>query len=309
MELYFLGTGAGLPSRERNVTAIALNLLAECGAYWMFDCGEGTQHQILRSPVKLSKTDKLFVTHLHGDHIFGIPGLLSSRSHQGGESPLTLYGPRGIGDFVRHTMDISGSHINYELRIQEIQDEGVLFEDEQFTVTAARLQHRGECFGYRIAEHDRPGTLLTDKLKAMGIPSGPIYGQIKRGGNVQLPDGRTIQGEDFIGPAIPGRVVTILGDTIPCDASVRLAREADVLVHEATFSATQQELAHAYAHSTAEDAARIAQSANARTLILTHLSARYQHEDLNHLLSEAQRLHPDVYLAEDFWSFSVERGS
>ncbi|TCZ81042.1 ribonuclease Z [Paenibacillus albiflavus] len=305
MELQFLGTGAGVPSKERNVTSIALNLLDELGVYWLFDCGESTQHQILRTPVKLSKTNKIFITHLHGDHIYGLPGLLSSRSYQGGVTPLTVYGPAGIAVFIRQALAISGSHLNYDLCIEEITSEGILVEEQGFVVEARRLEHRGECFGYRITEPDQTGTLLVDKLQHEGIKPGPIYSQIKQGGAVELPDGRTIQGEDYVGKSIPGRVVAIMGDTKPCQAAIELARDAHVLVHEATFASSHHEHANDFGHSTSAQAAQIAETANVRTLIVTHISSRYQGEDVDVLLSEAQAIHKDTYAAADFWTFRL----
>jgi len=307
MQLYFLGTGAGMPSKQRNVTAIALNLLDERGTYWMFDCGEATQHQALHSPVKPGKLEKLFITHLHGDHLFGLPGLLSSRSYLGGDTPLTVYGPKGVRRFIETALAVSESHLGYPLSIVEIAEEGLLFEDEQFTVEAARLAHRIECFGYRVAEKPQPGPLLLDKLRAQGVPAGPLYGRLKSGATVRLDDGRVLHGADFVGAPIPGRVVTVLGDTRYCAGAVRLARAADVLVHEATFGMDKQELAVAFDHATSADAARTAQQAGAGALILTHISSRYQADDVDRLLEEARALHPDSHLAHDFWSYEIAR--
>jgi ribonuclease Z len=296
-----------MPSKRRNVSSVVLNLLAERGSYWMFDCGEGTQHQVLHSPVKIGKLEKLFVTHLHGDHIYGIPGALSSRSYQGGDTPLTIYGPKGIHSFVRNTLDVSSTHLAYPLQVVEIEEEGVVFADETFEVTARKLEHRVESWGYRIVERDLPGKLQADKLKKYGIPSGPLYGKLKSGGSVTLADGTVVHGADVIGPPIPGRTVVILGDTKYCDGARELARDADVLVHEATFAQNLQELALDYDHSTSVDAARIANEANVGTLILTHISSRYQEESADILLQEAQELHPDTHLAQDFWSYCIPR--
>jgi ribonuclease Z len=307
VKLYFLGTGAGMPSKQRNVTSIALDLLSERGVYWLFDCGEGTQQQILNSPVKLSKTEKLFVSHLHGDHIYGIPGLLASRSYQGGDAPLTVYGPIGIRSFIEHALDLSEAHLTYSLHIVEIDNEGVLFEDEGFQVEAARLQHRIESFGYRIVERDQPGKLKHAELSALGVASGPIYGKLKLGETVKLEDGRVLHGADFVGTPCIGRKVTILGDTKYCSNAVYLAKEADVLVHEATFAKERQELADAYDHATTIDAARTAQEAGSKVLIMTHISSRYQGEDEEALLREAQSVHPNSYLAKDFWSFEIPK--
>lgn len=296
-----------MPSKQRNVTSVALNLLAERGVYWLFDCGEGTQQQILNSPVKLGRSEKLFITHLHGDHIYGIPGLLTSRSYQGGDTPFTVYGPRGIRSFIENSLAVSDAHLGYSISIVEIEVEGILFNDNGFQVEAVRLEHRVECFGYRIVEEDQPGKLLTDKLEALGIKSGPVYGELKRGKTVQLEDGRIIDGADYVGPSIPGRKVVILGDTKYCKGAVYLAQDADVLVHEATFAMDRQELAAAYDHATSVDAARTAQEAGAKVLIMTHISSRYPNEEADQLLHEAKRIHERSYMARDFWGYEVER--
>lgn len=305
MELVFLGTGAGTPSRQRNVTAIALDLLAENGAYWLFDCGEGTQQQILRSSVKLSKMDKLFVTHMHGDHIFGIPGLLSTRANQGGITPFTVFGPPGIQSYIETSLSCSQSRLTYPLEIIEIND-GFIYEDHLFTVEVLHVEHRIECFGYRIVERNRPGKLEVKKLKALKIASGPVFGQLKQGKTVIVTDGTVLNGLDFIGPEIVGRKIAIIGDTRRCDSAVKLAQDVDVLVHEATFALASQALADQYYHSTTVDAANIALEAGVKSLILTHFSSRYQEANLADLLSEAQAIFNSVYLAADFFSFKLE---
>lgn len=307
MELYFLGTGAGMPSKRRNVTSLVLDLSAERGTVWMFDCGEGTQHQILSSPVKLSKLEKVFITHLHGDHIYGLPGMLSSRSYQGGDTPLTLYGPKGIRAFIETAFRISESYLTYPIEYVEFESNDQLFEDEQFIITTAKLDHRIDSFGFRIVEKEEKGTLLTDKLRELGVTPGPVYGQIKQGGPVTLPNGSVINGEDFVGPSIPGRIVTVLGDTKPCEGSLELAKEATVLIHEATFIHNLQEMADKYNHSTSVEAATIAKQAGAKSLILTHISSRYGEEEAVQLLDEAKEVFPDTYMAHDFWSFDIPR--
>ncbi|MDQ0157453.1 ribonuclease Z [Robertmurraya andreesenii] len=299
MELFFLGTGAGIPAKMRNVTAMALKLLEERGSVWLFDCGEATQHQILHTSLKPRRVEKIFITHLHGDHIYGLPGFLSSRSFQGGESKVTIYGPKGIKEYVETSLSVSQTYLKYPLQIIEV-DDGIVFEDEQFLVEAKLLEHGISSYGYRVVEKDRPGVLLVDKLKETGIQPGPIFKRIKSGERVTLEDGTVLDGKDFTGPDIKGRVVTILGDTRSCEASRQLAQDADLLVHEATFSQGEEKLAHEYFHSTTVQAATIAKEANVRKLCLTHISSRYDREASKILLNEARKVFATTEMAEDF---------
>lgn len=308
MELYFLGTVAGTPSRERNVTAMALRLLEERGRFWLFDCGEGTQHQILKSPLRLSKLEHVFITHLHGDHLYGLPGLLTSRSYQDGDAPLTVYGPPGIKGYIETVLEVSQAHLDYDLTIHEIE-EGLVFEDEQFRVETRLLEHRIDSYGYRILEKDRAGRLMHEKLMEMGIPPGPAYASIKKGINVELADGRILEAKDFLNEPQRGRIVTILGDTRICDGSRELSKNADLLVHEATFEHELIDKAYKYYHSTAVQAAQLAVDCQVNELIMTHFSSRYQGEDIHQLLDEALRIHPRVFAAADFSYFPVHRKS
>lgn len=304
MEVLFLGTGAGVPAKLRNVTSIALKLLEERGAVWLFDCGEATQHQILHTSIRPRRIEKIFITHLHGDHIYGLPGLLSSRSFQGGETEVTVYGPKGIESFIRTCLSVSETFLKYPLNVVEIE-EGVIFEDEQFLVEARLLEHGIPSYGYRVIEKDRPGTLLVERLKEAGISPGPIYKKIKNGENVVLDNGRIIDAKMFVGSPIKGRIVTILGDTRFCDASFQLALNADVLIHEATFSQGEEQLAYEYFHSTTVQAAKIAKDANVKKLLLTHISSRYHRPDWKTLEKEAKRIFPKVEIAEDFKEISI----
>lgn len=294
-----------MPSMRRNVSALALRMTSHGGRVWLFDCGEATQHQILKTPVKLSKLDKLFVTHLHGDHIFGLPGLLGSRAFQGGEAPLTLYGPNGLRQFVQTALAVAETQLPYPLHFVEVAD-GMTFAADPFTVEVARLEHRIDSFGYRLCEHPAPGKLQAARLRADGVPPGPLYRRLKRGETVVLPDGRTIDGRDYVASPVPGRQLAILGDTRYCEAAVQLARNADVLVHEATFARAEAALAAKYYHATALDAARVACDADVGTLILTHISARYEGA-ANELLAEAEQVFPNTYIAHDLWSYELPK--
>jgi len=304
VDFMFLGTGAGVPAKARNVTSIALQLLEERGTVWLFDCGEATQHQILKTAIKPRKIEKIFITHLHGDHIFGLPGLLGSRSFQGGTEKLTIYGPKGIADFVRTSLAVSTTHLKYPLEIIEIE-EGMIFKDEQFTVYALPLDHGIYCVGYRIVEQDRPGSLLVDKLKREGVKPGPIFKALKKGERVQLEDGRLLDGNDYLGEAQKGRIITILGDTRMCENAVRLAVDADYVVHESTFAADEEEMAKAYFHSTTVQAAQVAKTAAAKHLILTHISSRYTANEVEQLRQESAAIFPNTIVAEDFLQVKI----
>lgn len=305
MELQFLGTGAGVPAKHRNVTSIALKLLDERNEVWLFDCGEGTQMQILRTSIRPRKIEKIFITHLHGDHIFGLPGLLSSRSFQGGDTPLEIYGPKGIETFIKTSLAVSQTRLGYALKFIELTEDQPIFEDQQFSVYTKKLDHGIDSFGYRVVEHDHKGELQVDKLKELAIPVGPIYGKLKKGETVTLDDGRTIDGKAFVGPDKKGRIVTILGDTRKTGNSVLLAQDSDVLVHESTFNKNEKKMARNYYHSTTHQAAEIAKEAKTNKLLLTHISARYLGKAALELENEAKEIFPNTLIMKDFETIEV----
>lgn len=306
LKIQFLGTGAGVPSTIRNLSSIALKLLDEINEIWLFDCGEGTQQRILKTSLKPRKVTKIFITHLHGDHIFGLPGFLSSRAFQGGDTPLTIYGPKGIKEYVLTSLRVSQSHLRYPIFFHEFETDGVVFEDKRFTVTAGKLAHAIPSFGYRVQEADYPGELLVSKLKADLVPEGPLYGKIKNGETVILEDGRVIDGKAYIGEASPGRIVTILGDTRFTPKSIELAQNADVLVHESTFDKESQKIARDYFHSTSVDAAKVAKKASAKQLYLTHVSSRYLSKDQKQLEFDAKEVFANSKLANDYDEFEIK---
>lgn len=302
MELLFLGTGAGVPAKHRNVSSIALIMPEYEGETWLFDCGEATQHQILETKVKLSKVTTLFITHLHGDHLFGLPGLLGSRSFQGGESPLTIYGPKGIREYIEVNLRLTQTHLTYPLEVVEIE-EGPVFETKNVTVETRLLSHGLPSYGFRIKEKDKPGALQVEKIKKeLGLTPGPLLKQFKEADQVILEDGRHVNTANFLGPTKKGRTLTILGDTKPCEGERLLSENADVLVHEATFMVEKEEGANAFFHSSTHQAAMCAKIQQVQTLIITHISARYK-DDHEALLEEAKSIFPNTYLAEDFWSY------
>lgn len=294
MKLHFLGTGSGMPTKQRNVSGLALTLPKQT---WLFDCGEATQHQMLHTSVKPRKVSAVFITHLHGDHVFGLPGFLSTRSALAGTEPLTLYGPKGIKKWLELTLHVTGSHLGYPLNIIEYQD-GDSFTQDGHRVHIHKLAHRFPSYGFRVESPTKPGTLLVEKLKAEGIPSGPLYGQIKQVETFEY-EGKTYASKEYVTEPVAGPVIAILGDTIPCANAKRLAENADVLVHEATFMAAEAQLARQYGHSTTMEAAALAETSGVGRLIVTHISARYQGRESEFEAEVAMAFH-NSHVAADF---------
>jgi ribonuclease Z len=283
--------------------------LPQRGEVWLFDCGEGTQHQLLRSDLNISQVTRVFITHMHGDHVYGLMGLLATCGMSGHARSVSVYGPRGIEEYVREVSRRTQLHTSYPLDVHAVE-EGQIFEDTEYTVACVPLKHRLPAFGYRVTEKERPGHFDVEKARRLAVPPGPLYGQLKRGERVELPDGRTFDGADFCGPALQGRVVVYCTDTIYCRSAVELSRDADLLIHEATFAEADEGLAVRSTHSTAGMAARVAQEAGARRLVLTHISPRYfpgNQTGPEDLLREARAVFPECELAHDFLSIDVER--
>ncbi|MFG0518049.1 ribonuclease BN [Kluyvera intermedia] len=305
MQLTFLGTSAGVPTRTRNVTAMLLQLQHPTQpGLWLFDCGEGTQHQLLRTAFHPGKIERIFISHLHGDHLFGLPGLICSRSMAGNIQPLTIYGPQGLKEYVETSLRLSGSWTDFPLEIVEIRA-GNILDDGLRQVTAYPLDHPVECYGFRVEEHDKPGALDAKRLIEAGVPFGPLFQRLKAGESITLADGRTVNGADFLAPATPGKKIAIFGDTAPCESALEMARDVDLMVHEATLEAAMAEKANSRGHSSSEQTAQMAQSANVKQLIITHVSSRYDAEGCRRLLAECRSVFPTCELAEDFSTFTL----
>ena len=308
LQITFLGTSSGVPTRSRNVSSVALRL-PQRAEFWLFDCGEGTQHQLLRSELKTSQLTRIFITHMHGDHIFGLMGLLASCGLAGNVQRIDIYGPPELEEYLKACRRYSQTHFSYPVKVHPLKA-GVIYEDKEFVVSCGLLKHRVPAFGYRIAEKDRAGHFDVKRATALGIPSGPLYGKLKNGEVITLADGRRINGADLCGPTEVGRKLAYCTDTVFCDTAIDLAQDADVLIHEATFAHQDAELAYQRLHSTSTMAAQTALAANVKRLIMTHFSPRYAPGnaiELKDLLAEARSIFPATDMASDFWSYEIPR--
>ena len=311
MQVTFLGTSSGVPTRARNVSAVALRL-PQRSELWLFDCGEGTQHQFLRSELRVSQLRRIFVTHMHGDHVFGLPGLLASLGLAGSCGGIDLYGPDPLRDYLEGVMRTSSTRIGYPLRTHRVKEAAargsLVLDDDDITVRCTALTHRVPAYAYRVDQKPRPGRFDVERARALGVPPGPVYGELKAGRSVTLDDGRVIRGEALCGPPRPGRSVVYCTDTVFSEAAVALARGADLLIHESTFSHGEADLAIARQHSTSTMAAQTALEAGVKRLVLTHLSPRYVAGNPmtpDDLVAEARAIFPETLVARDFLSLEV----
>jgi ribonuclease Z len=276
MRIIFLGTAAALPTLTRNVSAIAL-VPEGRSSWWLFDCGEATQHQLLRSPLSAARLERVFISHLHADHCFGLPGLLCTRAMQGSRAPLFIYGPPGIQAFIDGVIATTATHLPYPLHYTEAVATMPLLDDGELAATAVVVEHIATTLAFVLSEHPRPGRLAIEKLQPLGLGGGPLYGRLQRGERVTLADGRVIDGKDFTGPPRPGRRVVIVADTSDASAVAGHGTGADLLIHEATYLEHRDAaLAVKNRHATAAAAARLATRLGARRLALTHFSPRYE---------------------------------
>jgi ribonuclease Z len=313
LQVTFLGTSSGVPTRARNVSAVALRL-PQRSEMWLFDCGEGTQHQFLRSDLRLSQLRRVFITHMHGDHVFGLPGLLASLGLSGScNAGVDLYGPDPLDAFLTGALNNSSTRIGYPLqvhRVRQAAEQGsVLFEDADLTVRCTPLTHRVPAYAYRVEQKPLAGRFDIAQAKELQIPPGPVYAQLKRGETVTLDDGRVIDGTSLCGPERPGVSLVYCTDTVFSEAAVELARGADLLIHESTFAHAEAEMAFQKQHSTSTMAAQTAAEAGVGQLVLTHLSPRYVAGNPvtpDDLLREAQAIFPNTTLARDFLCLDVK---
>jgi ribonuclease Z len=293
LRLTFLGTSAAAPTAYRNLSGL---FLKREGDAFLFDCGEGTQRQMIRFGTGFSLR-AVFFTHFHADHYLGIIGFVRTLGMLGRTEPLFLYGPRPAASFLPKVLRLGAEDADMPVQVIEVEP-GVAFQGDGFRIEAFQTDHRVPSLGYVLIEENRPGRFDVQAARGMGIPSGPLFGRLQRGETITLPDGRTISHEEVVGPPRPGRRIVISGDTRPCDGTLIAAQSADLVIHEATFGDFEQSRAIETRHSTAREAARVAKDAGARRLVLTHLSTRYDREP-GTLLSQAKDVFHPVEVAED----------
>ncbi len=298
LDILFLGTGASVPSRSRALPSIAVRCSKEI---YMFDCGEGTQRQMMISPFSFMKIKAIFITHMHGDHVFGLPGLLQTMGLSGRKDPLVVYGPEGFPESIQAMMDATEGEIPYQLEYK-VAVPGDVIRLPKGHVTAFKVDHNIPALGYRFIEDDIPSTISKTKADALGIDMDRELPRLKNGETI-----RGVNLEMVMGNPRPGCSVMYTGDTLTNESIGFLAKDLDVLIHESTYCESESELAKQHWHSTAKQAAESAKEAGCRKLILTHISNRY--DDRSKVLAEARSIFPETMLAEDMLLLNVTKNS
>jgi ribonuclease Z len=300
-EIIPLGTGSAIPTKDRGLSAFALR---REGRVLLFDCGEGTQFQLLRAGVKRSRIEAIFITHFHGDHLYGLPGVLTTMALLDRSTPLTIVGPTGLREIVQSLPGLKNDWLPYETRYVELEEgfeHAVVYEHDGFTVEARPLEHRVFAAGFRFETQPRPGRVDAERAAALGV-RGPAIGRLVRGEAVRV-DGRTVQPEEVVGPERAGVSFAYCLDTGPCPGARRLAEGVDLLVHEATFTEEMRERAAETGHSTARQAAETAREAGAKRLLLTHFSARY--DDTAAFVGEARSVFENTEAARELEAYRL----
>ncbi len=300
LRIIFLGTSAAVPTLKRSLPATMLQGPTE---QWMFDCGEHTQRQMMASKISFHKKTKVFLTHLHGDHVLGLPGVLQTMALMDRKEPLQVYGPLGIKDFLVCCQQTLNFGLTYQVEINEIVKPGVIVEEEEYIVEVVKSNHTTESYSYVYEEKPRPGKFYPKKAVSLGVPKGELWSKLQNGENVTLPNGITVKPDDVMGPMRQGRKIVYTGDTRPFEAFNDFAECADVIIHECTFDDALAEKAGIDGHSTPSQAAGQAKAAGAKILMLTHISARYP--DARILLEQAKRVFENTMLAEDLLALEL----
>lgn len=300
-----LGTSSATPTRKRGLSG---TVLIREGETFLFDCGEGTQFKLLEAGIPRRKFHHIFISHLHGDHIFGLGGLISTLNLGGREIPLHIHGPRGIKRFVDFMVSFPRpTRLKFPLHVYDLAPNhtGVVWEERDWVISSAPLDHTLPALGYRFQERDRPGFFNDELAEELGVPFGPERGRLIRGESITLKDGSVVHPETVVGEPRRGKSVVYCTDTAYCERSINLARHADLLIHEATFSDEDQDMARDRKHSTIREAATVASRANVRKFVATHFSTRYEGGMLKQLKSEGREVFPDLIMAKDLMEIVI----
>ena len=300
LSIIFLGTSGSWPTIKRNVTSVALKRGSEV---ILFDCGEGTQRQFQKSRLSYMQIFKVFITHFHGDHFLGLPGLIQTMQLNDRDIPLHIYGPKGMIKLMSQLLSLGYFKPNYKIFSHEV-DEGDVLDFEEYIIHVLRVKHGVPTIAYTLEEKMRPGKFDKPKALKLGIPEGPLFSNLQHGETIILKDGKKITPDMVLGSPRKGRKIVISGDTVPIDKMVDFAKNADVLIHEATFDSSLEEISSEYGHSTAFQAAEIAKAANVDKLFLTHISPRYL--DNRILEDEARKVFKNSFVPKDFQEVEVK---
>ena len=300
IKLVFLGTSAAVPTLNRGLPAIILQGLTE---QWIFDCGENIQRQMMATKSSFHKKTKIFLTHLHGDHVLGLPGLLQTMALMDRREPIQIYGPIGLKDFIINCQQLLKFELTYQVEINEIVKTGVIVEEEKYFVETTRSNHTIESYSYAFEEKPRPGKFFPEKAVALGIPEGELWSKLQKGELITLSNNNWIEPSDVMGPKKRGRKIVYTGDTKPFEDFANFAKDADIIIHDCTYDNTLTEKAELTGHSTPTQAAEQAKKAEAKTLVLTHISARYS--DAKILIEQAKKIFKNTILAEDLLVLEV----
>lgn len=299
LRLTFLGTGGGTPSISRGLPSIAINY---SGELILFDCGESTQRQMMKAGVGFKSKFTIFLTHLHGDHVMGLPGLLYTLSMLDRREPIKIYGPKGVEDFIEMFQKTRYGKISFEVEVERVR-EGLVHQSRGYEIMAIRSNHTIESYCYMFREKNRVGKMKVEFLESIGLPRGPLWGKLQRGETVEW-QGMIVRPEEAVGPPRAGRKIVYTGDTAPDPRIAEFAKDADVLIHDSTFDSTYEKEAAEQGHSTSIQAAEIARTSRVKRLYLFHISPRYENNS-EKLLREAVKIFPETYLAEDFLTYEV----
>ncbi|PSP76713.1 ribonuclease Z [Halobacteriales archaeon QS_3_64_16] len=295
LRVTFLGTSGAIPTAQRNPSAIAVN---REGERLLFDAGEGTQRQMMRFGTGLS-ISQVFLTHCHGDHILGLPGLCQTLDFNEREAPIAIHTPRGTRSVIEGLIGATGTRPSFPVRVNEVGPGDIAFDGEDFSIRAFSTEHRTRSVGYALTEDDRKGRFDRERAEELGIPVGPKFSRLHAGEPVEAEDGTVVQPHQVVGPPRPGRTVVYTGDTRPTEDAIEATADADLLIHDATFAADHRERARSTAHSTAAEAASVARQAGAKRLALTHISSRYA-GDPSPLAREAREsFDGEAFVADD----------